>query len=98
MDDYHVILKPVRTEKSLKDQENNRYLFWVDPKATKNQIKRAFKKLFGIEPLAVRTMLLKGQTKLLRSQNRLVRAPKRKKAIIQLREKEKIPLVVSKSK
>lgn len=52
------ILKPVLSEKSLKEYSVNKYCtFWVDPKATKAQIKSEFKSIFGIEPVSVRTVV-----------------------------------------
>ncbi len=50
-----VIKQPVLTEKAMENQENGCYLFWVLPKANKEQIKRAVEKLFGVKPKSVRT-------------------------------------------
>jgi large subunit ribosomal protein L23 len=50
-----IIKQPVLTEKAMNSQESNCYLFWVDIKATKGQIKEAVKDLFGVEPLSIRT-------------------------------------------
>ena len=94
MDNYQIILGPVLTEKALKDQENNCYHFWVHPKATKNQIKAALIQLFGVKPIAIRTILLKGKRKRIWRQNRLIQKPLRKKAIIQLEEGKKMDLIL----
>jgi len=98
MDSYQIILGPVLTEKAFKDQENNCYHFWVHPKATKNQIRVAITQLFGVKPVAIRTILLKGKRKRIWRQNRLIQKPTRKKAIIQLEEGKKIDLMVLEKK
>jgi len=83
MDSYQIILGPVLTEKAFKDRENNCYHFWVHPKATKNQIRVAVTQLFGVKPVAIRTILLKGKRKRIWRQNKIIQKPTRKKAIIQ---------------
>lgn len=98
MDNYQVILGPVLTEKALKDQEKNCYHLWVHPKATKNQVKVAVMQLFGVKPVAIRTILLKGKRKRVWRQNRLIQKSTRKKAVIQLEEGKKIDLIVLEKK
>lgn len=47
MDAYHIIKRPLRTEKSVADGEGtNSYHFEVDLKANKIQIKQAVEKFF----------------------------------------------------
>lgn len=72
----NVIKQPVLTEKAMVLQEDNCYLFWVDLKATKNQIKSAVKKIFEVKPESVRTMRLAAK----------------KKAIVKLSEGDEISL------
>jgi len=87
-------LKPVLTEKGLAKQESGSYVFWVQPRATKDQIREAVKGLFGVKPVAVRTILVKGKRKKNRRQNFITQRPLRKKAIVQLKKDEKIELMV----
>ena len=98
MDSYQVILKPIVTEKGISSQENNCYLFWVNPKADKNKIKKAVEDLFGVKPLSVRTILVKGNVKRLWRQGKTIITSTKKKAIVRLKEGEKIALMVSKKK
>lgn len=98
MDSHYIILKPVITEKSLAAQKKNCFSFWVNPRANKNQIKRAVEELFGVKPVSIRTSLLKGVNKRLLRKNRIIRTSTRKKAIVQLKEGEKISLIVQKKK
>ena len=98
MDPYRVIQAPVITEKSLAQEESNCYSFWVDWRASKSQIKEAFKIIFGVEPQKVRTLVLKGKRRHDWRHGRLIFKPKRKKAIIQLPEGAKIKLLAVKKK
>ena len=80
---YDVILKPVVTEKSRKQMEENKYTFSVHPDATKNQIKEAVEKMFaGTKVAKVNTMNLDGKVR--RRGNTFGRTAKVKKAIVQL--------------
>lgn len=98
MDSYKVIIKPVVTEKSLSAQGGNCFSFWVNPTANKNQIKQALVDVFGIKPLSVRTVLVKGATKRLAKKNITIRSSDKKKAIVQLKKGDKISLMVASKK
>lgn len=54
MNALNVIRKPVVTEKASLLEVKNVYAFWVNPKATKIDIKNAFKSLYGAEVSQVR--------------------------------------------
>ena len=43
---YDVILKPVVTEKSMTAMGEKKYTFYVNPDATKTQVKEAVEKMF----------------------------------------------------
>lgn len=64
MNPYHVIKKPLLTEKTtrLKDAENT-YVFAVDRMATKEVIKVSVEKLFNVKVRAVRTVVQRGKFK-----------------------------------
>lgn len=62
MNALNVIRKPVVTEKSSQLEEKNVYAFWVNPKATKIDIKNAFKSLYGSDVAKVR--ILKAASKI----------------------------------
>jgi large subunit ribosomal protein L23 len=62
MNVYEVIVRPIVSEKSMGQQDtDNRYTFEVALKANKRQIKEAVEKLFDVEVVDVRTMILKGK-------------------------------------
>jgi len=55
---YDIIQKPLMTEKSMSLLESNTYCFYVNPKATKTQIKEAVEKLFtGTKVASVNTLM-----------------------------------------
>lgn len=80
---FDVILKPVITEKSMNDMEQNKYTFLVHPTATKSQVKDAVEKMFdGVKVEKVNTMNYDGKTK---TRGRTVgKTNKYKKAIVKL--------------
>ncbi len=89
-----IILKPIITEKILSVQQAlDKYAFWVSPKATKNQIEATFKSVFGIAPLAVNTIILKGKTKTNWKTRQPIEKSNRKKAIITVAKGTKIELL-----
>lgn len=55
-----IILRPIITEKSMRDAQKNTYSFVVAPHATKKEIKNAVEKLFSVNVTKVATHVLKG--------------------------------------
>ena len=85
---YDVILRPVVTEKSMNAMAEKKYVFYVHPEATKNQIKEAVEKMFeGAKVEKVNTMNLDGNTK--RRGMTYGKTAKKKKAIVKLTEDSK---------
>lgn len=85
-----ILKRPVVTEKSMALLGENKYTFIVDLKANKVEIKKAVEELFKVKVRKVRTMRYKG--KLRRVRNVLGRTPDFKKAIVTLKEGDKIEL------
>lgn len=84
-------LTPVLTEKSLSLAKEGNYTFWVDRRMNKNQIKRMVEEAFGVHVVRVRTINMRAEVKrTIRGRKRVIK-PK-KKAIVTLKEKEKIDL------
>lgn len=82
---YDVIIKPVVTEKSMRDMAFKKYTFYVHPEVTKGQIKEAVEKMFeGAKVAKVNTMNVEGKMK--RRGMKFGKTAKRKKAIVQLTE------------
>jgi len=89
--DQDVVKRPLITEKSERGREAaQQYAFEVHRDATKIQVKGAVEKLFGVHVTAVRTSIARGKNK--RVGRNLGRRPNWKKAIVTLKEGEKISL------
>lgn len=93
MKDLFNVVKTIRlSEKAtLLGENNNEYVFIVDPKANKLEIKQAVEKLFGKKVLAVRTANFAGKKKRERRAD-FGRTNHWKKAIVRLKEGERIDL------
>lgn len=85
-----ILIKPVVTEKSMSMLEENKYTFIVNLKANKIEIRQAVEELFNVKVDKVRTMRVKGKVK--RVRNRPGKTPDRKKAIVTLKQGNKIQL------
>lgn len=96
IDPNKIIIAPVQTEKSLLDRARNKYHFWVNYKANKNQIKTAFELLFKIKPLAVNTTSSRSRTKFSSRTRNYIKTGNSKKAILTLSPKDKIDILTVK--
>lgn len=85
-----VIIKPVLSEKSTELAEQNKYVFQVSMRANKHLVKMAVKELFNVTPEKVNIIRMRGKRKRVRYQYGIT--PAWKKAIVTLREGEKIEL------
>ncbi len=64
MTPYHILKRPVITEKStLQKEVNNQLTFEVDRRANKVEIRRAVEQIFSVRVMDVRTMQMKGKAK-----------------------------------
>jgi large subunit ribosomal protein L23 len=88
---YRTIVRPVVTEKSSAQYGALvEYTFEVHPEATKPQIRAAIEQLFGVQVVAVRTMV---QRQKRRTMGRTAgHRPAWKKALVRLREGDSIPV------
>ena len=87
-----IIKRPIVTEKMTDLQEKGHYAFEVDFHANKIEIARAVEKKFNVTVLNVRTMKHKGKSKsqLTRRGRFEGRTTRWKKAMVRLKEGEKI--------
>lgn len=63
MKDYDIIIKPLLSEKSYADIPNKKYVFVVDKRATKIEIKQAVERIFGVKVDSVNTVNVDGKLK-----------------------------------
>jgi large subunit ribosomal protein L23 len=58
---YHILVKPLITEKATNLSEHNKYVFVVDLKANKISIAKAIEALYGIKPTKVNLSNVSGK-------------------------------------
>ena len=88
-----VLIKPIITEKMTTDSElNNRYGFFVNPKANKLQIKDAVEATYGVSVQKVRTMNYSPErrTRYTKTGMQYSKTNALKKAIVELAEGDSI--------
>jgi len=91
MDSTEIIKALIRTEKSTLHEPQGKYLFLVNNAANKIQIKRAVEQVYKVKVKEVNTFISMGKLKKVRYQ--LGRTPDVKKAIVTLKEGQKIETV-----
>lgn len=91
MEAHYVIKRPVVTEKGTwAANEQNRYMFEVDPKATKTAIKSAVESLYKVKVEKVNTQVRKGVQR--RVKYGMILTPTIKTALVRLKEGNTIEL------
>ena len=94
-DARQVVVRPVVTEKSVVQTAASQYTFRVKPDATKHHITTAIEGLFKVTVLRVNTVSVHGKRKRdmrKRTARPTVQRPDWKKAVVTLREGDKIEL------
>ncbi|MBN1827429.1 MAG: 50S ribosomal protein L23 [Candidatus Eisenbacteria bacterium] len=86
-----IIVRPIVTEKSSNMREaENKYVFEVNPRANKIQIKKAVEAVFKVQVVDVHTWFARGKN---RRQGKYVgKTPDRKRAAVTLKAGESIPI------
>ena len=93
MNPYAVLLRPLVTEKSTALSGANKYIFEVDFRANKPQIKEAVEKAFDVTVTGVNVIVMKGKRRSgRRFGRRPTQAPDWKKAIVTLAAEDQIEL------
>jgi large subunit ribosomal protein L23 len=87
---YAVLLRPLVTEKSTVLTSQDKYVFEVDPRANKSQIREAVELAFNVRVADVNTMMMKGKPR--RFGRKIVNRPDWKKAVVTLIPGDKIEL------
>lgn len=91
MNPSSIVIKAIlRTEKSTLDEPKGKYLFLVDKAANKIEIKNAVEKNYKVKVDNVNTRVSRGKLKRVRHQ--LGKTPDIKKAIVTLKEGNKIDI------
>jgi len=85
-----ILIEPVLSEKANILREEGKYVFKVDKRANKTQIKEAVRRLFNVHPVSCTVMNVGGKPKRLRSRPGFTSSWK--KAIVRLSKDEKISI------
>ena len=85
-----VLIAPVLSEKANIMRDDGKYVFKVDPRATKLQIKEAVRKLYNVNPVSCTVMNVGGKPK--KQRYRAGYTSSWKKAIVRLSKDEKISI------
>ncbi|EGL82013.1 Ribosomal protein L25/L23 [Caldalkalibacillus thermarum TA2.A1] len=86
-DPRDIIKRPIITERSTDLMEQKKYVFEVDVKANKTEIKKAVEQIFDVKVVKVNTINMKKKPKRFGRFSGFT--PRRKKAIVQLSEDSK---------
>ncbi len=87
-DNTKIIKALIRTEKSTLSEPDGKYLFLVNNVANKIEIKRAVEQIYKVKVACVNTFISIGKLKKVRHQ--LGKTPDTKKAVVTLKEGQKI--------
>ena len=85
---YDILKSMLRTEKATFLLPENKYLFWVDKKANKIQIRKAVEDIYKVKVASVNTSMQRGKQRRVRYVQG--KSPDWKKALVTLREGSKI--------
>ncbi|MGH9021214.1 MAG: 50S ribosomal protein L23 [Acidimicrobiales bacterium] len=91
-DAMSVLIRPVISEKSYALMENHTYVFIVDPRATKVDVRNAVEQAFSVKVVSVNTMNRKGKTHRNRRTGVTGQRPGTKRAVVTLRRGDSINL------
>jgi large subunit ribosomal protein L23 len=89
MNIYEVLKRPILTEKTDYQRDAQQYVFEVDRRANKHQIKQAVETIFDVEVVAVNTMVMKPKRRRL-GRKTITTRPSWKRAVVTLASGERI--------
>jgi large subunit ribosomal protein L23 len=88
----NTIVKPIITEKSYALSALDKYIFRVDPAASKYQIKKAVEDLFKVNVQSINTVKYGARAEKSRKTGKHITRPTEKKAIVKIKSGQKIDL------
>ncbi|OYV23869.1 MAG: 50S ribosomal protein L23 [Acidimicrobiales bacterium 20-64-4] len=94
-DAMSVLIRPVVSEKSTRLMEDRTYIFVVDPRATKIDVRNAVEQAFNVKVEKVNTLNRPGKATRNRRTGVVGTRPSTKRAIVTLREGDSINLFES---
>lgn len=88
-----VIVKPIVTEKTMALEHEGKYAFRVNMYASKGAVANEVARLYGVEVVNVATMIMPGKKRRILKTRKFTKTRKWKKAIVTLKEGDKIELI-----
>lgn len=85
-----IIIKPAITEKGTYLIRSRKYLFYVKKNANKEEIKKAIKKIYKVDTIKINIVNTKGKVKRVGKTRKFTSLPDIKKAIVTIKENQKI--------
>ncbi len=89
MNIYQILKRPILTEKSDYQRDDDQYVFEVARKANKLQIKEAVETIFDVDVMAVNTMIMKPKRRRM-GRKTITTRPAWKRAVVTLAPGERI--------
>ena len=87
LNSHDIIIRPIISERSMDEAEFKKYIFEVNKRTTKSEVKKAVETIFGVKVKSVNTMNVIGKVK--RQGATEGKRPDWKKAIVTLTEDSK---------
>ena len=87
-----ILIQPLITEKSTRLNSHGWYTFRVDKKSAKQTIAKAIGEQFKVHVVAIKTLTMRGKQKRAGKKRLLTRSSDFKKALVRLKDNEKIAL------
>lgn len=85
-----IIIRPIITEQSMSEMDENKYTFEVDTRANKTQVKQAIEEIFEVKVEKVNILNVRGKLKRMGRFSGYTR--KRRKAIVKVAEGQSIEI------
>lgn len=98
MEKSEILLKPIITERSLKDASLGVYTFMVAKQADKTNIKKVIEEQFKVHIVNISTITMKGKKRTVGRRRTKVLRPNWKKTKVKLTKGEKIALFEAETK
>ena len=87
---YEIIISPIVTEKTNLQSSENKFTFKIKDFATKIDVEKAVKEIFGVDVIKINIVNTKGKTK--RFRGRIGKKSNIKKAIVTMKKGQQIDL------
>ena len=88
----NILIKPIVTEKSMKNTSANNYTFKVALKTSKNAVANELKRMYNVDAIDVKTMIMPGKQKRILRTRLYSKTNSWKKAVVKLKDGQHLDL------